>query len=82
MIRIVGFVLAASLALAAFKAAIAVLMASYLVLLIVAFIVRPTEVFGLFGFFLVCFLLSEHTAATIGTICVIILACAIAKRNG
>ncbi|MCW1431880.1 hypothetical protein [Novosphingobium sp. JCM 18896] len=62
-----------SLAIAAFKAAIAVLMASYLLMLVVAALVKPAETFGLFAFFVICFLLREHPAATLSVLGLVIL---------
>ena len=79
--RVIGFIISAGLALAALRLALTVLMVAYLRLLIIAMLTKPTETVAMLGFFLLCFLLTEHTAAMLGTACVVILACAIAKRR-
>lgn len=65
--RIVAVILAASLGLALFKAALAVLMACYGLLLLVAVLMKPAETFGALIFFLLCFMLQEHAVATLAT---------------
>lgn len=65
--RILGPILIVSLALAAFKAALAVLMASYMVLIVVLVLVRPKEAFGLLVFFVLSGLLRDHAVATLAS---------------
>ncbi len=79
--RVLGFILAACVGLAALRVAFAVALVLYLALLIVAMLTKPAETLCWLGFWLVCFLLTEHTIATLAAFCVLMLACAIAKRR-
>ena len=77
--RVLGLIVLASIALVAFKAAIAVLMASYLVLLVALVIIRPKEAFALLAFLLVAGLLREHAVATLTVFVCLCAVGAIAK---
>jgi hypothetical protein len=76
---VVGFVLVASLALALFKAMLAVLLWCYALLFIVAVLIKPRETFGLMLLALACFLLSEHTVATLVSLVALCAIGALAK---
>ena len=79
--RVISFIFTLGLAWAALRLALTVLIVVYLMLLVIAMLTKPGEAFAILGFFLLCFLLTEHTVATLGTGCVVILACAIARRH-
>lgn len=72
--RIIGYILAASILLAILKAALAAIVAVYLLTLIICAAIRPKETFGFLTYLLICFLFANHTIATLGTIlsCVIV----------
>ncbi|HKX77712.1 MAG TPA: hypothetical protein VJM34_04250 [Novosphingobium sp.] len=52
MMRIIGWIIAASIALAALRVALAVALALYLGLLVAALITRPQETIGILGLWL------------------------------
>lgn len=78
--RLIGFLFAISLALAALKAAMVVLVVVYPLALLWALVVRPREVFGFLIFVVAMFLLDKHPIATLGTIVVLVVVGVTAKR--
>lgn len=72
--RLVGYILAASILLAILRMTLAVIVAVYLLTLIICAAIRPRETIGFLTYLLICFLLANHTAATLGTLlsCVIV----------
>jgi len=78
--RLIGFLFAISLALAALKAAMVVLVVVYPLTLLWALVVRPREVFGFLIFVIAMFLLDKHPVATLATIVALVVVGATAKR--
>ena len=79
--RIIGFILVASLALAVLKAALAVALVIYLGLLVVAAITRPAELSAFLGFYALCYLLQAHTLAALGMFAATCLIAALSKAR-
>lgn len=72
--RLIGYIFAASILLAILRAALAAIVVAYLLTLIVCAAIRPRETIGFLTYLLICFLLANHTVATLETIlsCVIV----------
>lgn len=77
--RLIGFILVALIALAAFKATVIVLFAIYPLALLWAIVVKPAETFGFLCFVVIMFLLDNHPAMTLGTVVALVLIGAVAK---
>lgn len=79
--RLIGFILVACIALAAFKAMLAVLLSVWLIVLIWAVATRPKEMLGFLVLMFAAYMLDKHTGATLGTVAAVVITCAIAKRS-
>jgi hypothetical protein len=79
--RFLGFILAVSLALALLRVALVFIFVVYVTALVVSFIVRPKETFGLLAFLICCSMLQQHPLATLGTLAIWGIATAISKVN-
>jgi hypothetical protein len=81
-VRLVGFIIAVSIALAAFKAAALVLCMLYPLALLWAVTVRPQEAFGFMLFLIACFLLNYHAVATLAAVVALVAIGVIVKCRG
>ena len=79
--KVLGFIIAACLALALLKVAVTLLVAIYVVLLIVAMITKPAETFGFLAFFFGCYLLEQHTIPTMLAFVALCFVGVLAKRR-
>lgn len=78
--RILGFILAASIALAALRIALVGLYLLALLSLILAAIFKPGETLAMLAFFVIVALLQVHPLAVMGTVVALCAIAAIAKR--
>jgi hypothetical protein len=78
--RLIGFILSACIALAVLRVALAAILVVVLLTIVVSFVVKPAETIGLFGFFLLAFLLQHHAIATLAAFVALCAIGAIAKR--
>ncbi len=78
--RLLGFLFVVTIGLALFKAALAVLLLVYPLVLLWAVVVRPKETFGFLLFILAMFLLDKHPLVTLATIVALVGIGALAKQ--
>jgi antibiotic biosynthesis monooxygenase (ABM) superfamily enzyme len=80
-VRLLGFLFVVTIGLALFKAALVVLLLVYPLVLLWAVVVRPKETFGFLVFIVAMFLLDKHPLASLGTVVVLVVVGATAKRT-
>ncbi|KRB86523.1 hypothetical protein ASE00_07435 [Sphingomonas sp. Root710] len=68
VMKLIGYILAASIVLAMLRVTLAAIVAVYLLTLIICAAIRPKETFGFLVYLLVCFMLDHHLVATLVTV--------------